>query len=228
MTTLQNLIDRIQNQLADSAEATWPEATLEEWIETALAEYTQHFPRQRVTTISDTVDVQEYDLPADFLEAITVEFPVGEEPRRYLKRKPITDADFWTTTGNYDILTKREAIDPDQIFISDVPDGSQAIELVYLAQHDTAYATTDTLTIPRPHETIIEQYVIYLAWQERTSAEMANPTSNSSLLMAQLQANAAAAFRRYTETLNRAKKTAGGESKTAHWAPTGSTQERIY
>lgn len=228
MTTLQNLIDRIQNQLGDSGAATWAEATLEEWIETALAEYTQHFPRQRVTTISDTADVHEYELPADFMDAITVEFPVGEEPQRYLKRKPITDPDFWTTEGNYDILTKREGIDPDQIFISDTPNGSQAIELVYLAHHDTAYATTDTLTIPRTHETIIEQYVIYLAWQERTSAEMANPTSNSSLLMAQLQSNAQAAFRRYTETLNRAKKTAGGESKTASWIKPGTLHDHVH
>lgn len=230
MTTLQQLIDRIQNQLSDSGASVWSEGKIEEWIETGIAEYSQHFPRTRVTTITDTVDVREYDLPADFLEVLSVQFPTTDDPPVYLKRRAYTHPDFWDSVGYYDIVPKREAIDPDQIFISESPNGSQAIEVVYLAQHDTAYAVSDTLTIPRHHETIIERYVIWQAWQELTSNEMQNPTSNSSLLMAQLEQNTTRAERRYLNAIAKAEKAMGGQSAVATWdyAPQPGARGYIY
>jgi len=227
MTTQQELIDRIQGKLNDVTAATWSEALLAEWIETGIQEYSLFFPRRMTQTIGDTVDVRKYDLAADFLSVLTVEFPTGEDPPVYLTRRAYDDPrGFWNLVGYFDILPRHDPTDLSEIWISEKPNGSQSIEVEYLGLHDYTLITSDTLTIPIQHETIIEAYVIWQAWQNLTSAEMIDPTSNSSLLMAQQEQNTTRAERRYNNAVKRALENVRNQNPPTIWKPEG--HERIY
>ena len=227
MTTQQELIDRIQGKLNDATAASWAEALLAEWIETGIKEYSLLFPRRITVTITDTVDVRKYDLPADYLSVLTVEFPKGEDPPLYLTRRAYDDPrGFWDLVGYFDILPRSDATNLSEIWISEKPTGSQEIEVEYLGQHDYDLAVGDTLTIPIHHETIIEAYTFWQAWQNLTSAEMINPTSNSSLLMAQMEQNTTRAERRYNAAIKRALENIHNQNPPITWQPPG--HERIY
>ena len=86
-TTLQNLIDAIEADLADSGNATWSAADIEQWSRDAIADYSLHFPLIGQQTIAAVTGTESYDLAGGFLEIISVEYPEGQEPRAYLRRR---------------------------------------------------------------------------------------------------------------------------------------------
>ena len=81
-TTLQNIIDACEADLGDSGNATWSAADITQWCRDAIADYSVHFPRVLTDTITTSDDDRTYDLNADFLDPISVEYPTGEDPAR--------------------------------------------------------------------------------------------------------------------------------------------------
>jgi hypothetical protein len=78
-------------------------------------------------------------------------------------------------------------------------------------------AVGDTVTVPDRHHDILIAFVIWAAWRELSSAEMQAPTSNSSLLMAQLFSNAGSAEYDYRNMLRYALVAEGGQSDRVIW-----------
>jgi hypothetical protein len=226
MSTLANIADEAQNVLSDSAAATWSQATVEEWINAAIRDYSNHFPRLVETTQSTTADDRTYDLPADFQTMVKVEYPDGQDPPEYLSRLSYKHPQFWQGDYWYDVVFKDNVADAAEFWMSKKPAASETIRWHYLATHDFTLASGGTVTVPEQHENLLIAFVVWKAHQELLMAEQQSPTSNSSLLMGQLANNADRAKRAYFQAVAQALRGREGTSAQLAWRPGGS--ERIY
>jgi hypothetical protein len=228
MTTLETLINQVEADLADSGNTTWAAADIERWLRDAIADYSDYFPRILTDEITTSADDRVYDLAADFLAPISVEYPAGEEPPVYLKRRPYTHSDFWSEDGCYDIVRREDDTAENELYISTKPADSETITVLYQAMHDNTIAVGGTLTVPARHHHILRAYARWKATEQRAAAEEADPTSNSSLLMSQLQTNARRWKGEYLNALAKAIQTAQGQSRVVSWAGTAEEATRIY
>lgn len=231
MTTWAKLIDQCEAVLNDEDNSTFSVDLLIKWLNDAIRDYSQHFPRVLSDTISLTTGTSEYDLAADFLGVLSVEYPDGQDPREYLDRRPYTHPDFWSVDGYYDIITSDDDSNDSQIvFSDDVATGQDAI-VQYTAYHDLlddATEASDTITVPQQHQQLLVKYVTWQAALYLASAEQQSPTSNSSLLMAQLAQNARRLALDYSTALQQAIYAAEGKSQAVAWITTGHDLDRIY
>jgi hypothetical protein len=228
MTTLQNLIDAVEAELGDSGNSTWAAADIEQWCRDAIADYSENFPRILTEEIMTSADDRNYDLAADFLAPVSVEYPQGETPPRYMARRPFTQPNFWIEDGYYDIMAREDDTDGNELFISTKPGAGESILLHYQALHDNGLATSGTLTVPARHHHLLRAYVRWKATEQRAAAEEADPTSSSSLLMSQLQTNARRWKGEYLNGLAKAIQAAQGKSQVVSWAETAEVLSRIY
>ncbi len=231
-TTFANLVTRIQISLNDEAAATWDTEMLATFLNDAIRDYSNHFPRIQTDSIAMTTGTNEYDLATDFMGVLSVEYPDGESPREYLKRRSYTHKDFWDDEGYYDIIMRDDDDDdPCQIVISSVVATGETTVVEYNAHHaliaNTAAISGDCTVRPY-HQHLLMKYVRWQASLHLTSAEQQTPTSNSSLLMAQLAQNARRDSLTYATSLQQAIYSADGLSKSVNWVDLNSGMERIY
>jgi hypothetical protein len=220
MTTLAQLADRCQLALADSGAVVWDQTTVESWVKEGLRDYNIHLPRRRLASINVSAGTRKYDLPDDFRELLSVEYPSGEDPPVYLERRSHRDDNFWGLTGYYDVIYLEDATDQSQIWISETPGSATGVSMsiIYQANHDLEPQSATTLTIPVTHEPIVIEFVIWRAWIELLAAEQQSPTSNSSLLMSQYASNADRQKRSYVQALARALRGREGKSARVQWS----------
>jgi hypothetical protein len=224
VTTLSALADRAQTAMNDAAAGTWPQATIEEWLNEAIRDYSLHFPRLQSTTLNCVAGQHNYTLPADFLAVHLVEYPVGEDPPEYLARGSRARQDFWDAEGYYDVEVSGEAT-AGTLWISEDPTVGETIELSYLATHDHALAANGTLTVPGHHEHLLILFVVWRAWTERQATEQADPDHTSTVLDAHRRStdSAEAIYRRAVKL---AKTGASPSGYTGPWA--ADPYDRIY
>ena len=231
-TTFAALVTRIQISLNDEAAATWDTEMLATFLNDAIRDYSNHFPIQATDSISTSDGFNNYSLNADFMNVISVEFPDGETPRAYLDRRPYTHPDFWTEEGYYDIIHNSDDTAPDQIIPSTEQADGQIINVQYHAHHPVIANTASisgNCTVPPYHQHLLIAYVRWQASLHLASKEQQTPTSNSSLLMAQLAQNARRDALTYSTSLQQAIYAADGkESQQRPWATQGTGVERIY
>ncbi|MGD8626206.1 MAG: hypothetical protein PVJ34_16835 [Anaerolineae bacterium] len=225
MPTLEEIANRAQNVLADSAAATWSQATVQEWITDAIKEYSTTFPRQLGTTVSTSADTHNYTLPSDFLEMLLVEYPTGEDPPEYLERLNRKDPRFWHSDDFYDVEHKRDAQADGVLWISDDPAGTETVTLTYLGHHDLTLAADDSITVPAEHEHLLILWVVWRAHQEREADELQNPDTTIRMLH-QMKLATEAAERAYYKALNEAKEQRSDGGWTVPWKI--DTHDRIY
>ena len=234
-TTFSALVTRIQTTINDSGAATWSTAEIASFLNDAIRDYSNHFPRIMTDSITLTNGTQEYDLNTDYMGVLSVEYPDGESPREFLKRRPYTQgngADFFGLDGYYDILKRDDDDDNEaQIVFSEdlVTDETAVVE--YTAHHaliaNTASISGDCTVIPQ-HQHLLVKFCAWQATLYLKSAEEQAPTSNSSLLMAQLAQNARRLALDYSTALQQAIYSADGESRSINWITPESGMERIY
>lgn len=222
-TTLQNLIDRTQELLDDAAAATWSETALGQWLNDAIRDYSLHHHRQTATTITTSAADHKYDLPANFIDPIAVEYPTGEDPPKYLQQRPFTHPHFWGQDGYFDIIHRHEDQDYSEIWISQSPAAAETITIEYNAHHDFALSVSGYITVPAQHHHILIAYALWQSSLNLQLAEQQSPTSNSSLLMAQHAANSDRLRRAYIEALARSLRAEEGRGGIVSW-----DQENIY
>jgi hypothetical protein len=227
LTTLTELIDACEADLADSGNATFAAADVQQWCRDAIADYSQHYPRKMTATINAADDDREYDLPAALAQVITVEYPDGEDPKKFLRPRPYSHPDFWSEEGFYSVLLREDATDAPELWISTKPSTGEDIIVDYAANHDNTILVGGTLTVPAEHESILRKYVIWQATVQLAKVEEANPTSNSSLLMSQLAINSDRARRSYIDALAKAIY-ADSKSSPVSWSNATSESKRIY
>ena len=230
MTTLAGLADRIQTQLNDTAEATWKQDTIESFCIEAIRDYSTYFRRhaKEVITVSTAGQVQ-FTLPDDFRDATLVEFPVGEDPPRYLKRRSRTHPNFWQESGYYDYHRQPDARLPDpgnMLWLSD-DDAltTDVMHVYYTAAHVTDLDPGDTISVPTEHEHILALFVIWKAYNERLAVEEQSPDTTIRMIQ-QMKLSVEAAERSYRAAVKAATDRSGAGGWTGPWKV--DSHDRIY
>jgi hypothetical protein len=184
--THEQLADIAQNTLGDAGAATWPQATVEEWVVQALRDYGTHFSRIRALRIAvATTGTRSYELPEDFREMVNVLYPYDvSDPHQTetpLHRRDRRDPGFWDEDGYYDILSTRSAdedADLSVLYISEEPTAGEEIYIEYSTFYwdiPTGAPETDYIYVPYEHIPILVQFIVFLAAQERLATELQDP-----------------------------------------------------
>ncbi len=181
-TSCRDFLDRIGFALGDRNAETW--SRTDHWLPwTIEAVMTFHILRPMVEdhTIGAT-EAYGYDLPADFREVISVEYPINQQPPEYLLRKNRLDPDFYIDSSYYDIDHNYTDGRGWTIYFSGLKTGH--VKVQYLANHDTALTDSDEslLTIPDEYIGILIAMIVCRAYRERLSAYMRDPTAHTNLI----------------------------------------------
>lgn len=226
-STLGNLIDDCEADLADSANAVWSAADIQRWCEDAIVDYSQHFPLIASQTINCSAGDRTYDLASTFKAMISVEYPAGQEPPLYLQPRPYLGHGFWQAGIYYDVIDRGDDTEPAELWLSAAPAAGESIAVTFQSHHPIPATTATLLTVPDEHLPLLRAYVRWQALVQLQAVEEANPTSNSSLLMSQLAINSDRARRAYVDGLARALY-ANAKSVIVSWLDLAETTGRIY
>ena len=226
-----DFINRCQVFLNDEDDTTWDTEMIGTFLNDGIRDYSQHFPRVRSITINMTEGSQVYELPQDFQGILTVEYPAGAKPAQYLVQMAYSAAGFWDSVNFYDIMHTADNSIVDELWLSFKPAGGETAVIIYHAHHNLISdpsAPTGANTVPAQHQHLLLLYVQWKASLHLANAEQQNPTSNSSLLMAQLAQNARRNELSFHTAMEQAIYAAEGDSKQMVWAVPGSGLGRIY
>jgi hypothetical protein len=167
----------ISGTVFDREDKIWP------WCIEALTT----FPIPRPMFVDYTVlitDDHGFDLPADFRDIISVEYPVSQTPPHYLLRKNRLDPDFYKQDGFYDVDHNYADGVGWRLYTSDNVRAPSHVYVQYLANHLTHLHdnSTDVITVPDEFVSIIISFVICRAYRERLGWTMQNPSSTAAII----------------------------------------------
>ena len=199
---------------------------IDSWINAAIRDLNNHFPRTIINTLSTTAGTHVYDLELTFIDMIKVEYPTSDDPPSYLNYRSSKLVTFWNVEGYYDILRPQDAdsLNPPQIVISESPAALETITYTACVEHNALSGSSDETTIPDRFTHLICLFVRYKAWQELSSSEGMDPDPIK-LLAATQEVNSYRAERAYYKALDQAKK-AQTASEVVGWKMPGGN--RIY
>ena len=211
---LRNLCRRRIGDMGSPADFT--DMQINQWVNDAIADYSNFFARRATEDITTLLNDRQYDLNARFINAVSVEYPQGDDPPSYLVRKDYRSAGFWDADGYYDIVKRDDEGNPSEIWISEKPAAGETIRVEYTTDHDSLDSDDDFCAIPERHIELIALFVIWCAWQELAVSEGTDPRSVNSLLVGQLQVNSYRAERSYRSAVKQMLETAS-ESGVLVW-----------
>jgi hypothetical protein len=204
--TFKHLLTDCLVALGDSTGATWSRIDrMWPWcIEAMLT-----FPILRPMLDDHTnglTKLYSFDMPDDFREVISVEYPVNQTPPAYLVRKNRLDPDFYKVAGYYDIDHDYSSGAGWTMVVSGGLAAGTHIFTQYLANHNTTMADDDIhyISVPDEYEGILIQNVVCRAYRERLSFFMQDPTAHTTVIQ-QLTEMVHKAEEQYREMVLRAQ-----------------------
>lgn len=218
MTIRSALETEIRHRLSDDDGSViyWSDDQIDTWINAALNELSAHFPRTLTTTITTSADDRTYDLPANFLKMLSVEYPTGDEPPTYLSHKAFNGPNFWGNDGYYDVIQRGDDTDVNELWISEKPAASETITINYHGKHTIPTADGDTITLPDHLKELLILFCLWKAFEERAANEAANPDP-SNLIISTMTLNAYRAERAFKWELERLQR-AHSETAITSWS----------
>lgn len=223
--TGQDLIDTIQVALDDAAASTFSEAELLSWINEAVREYTQHFPRISEIDLTAVALTRSYAMPWDTRRVLAVEYPADDDPPQYLTQMKRKRPNF-SNDQHYDFLARHDLTTAPTLLLSFDPAAAESIRVTYQHEHDSELTATSYITVPADHHHILIQYVLFAATRQLQANEEAAPTSSSSLLMSQFASNTRRYELAYLNAINRVLYHRQGQSNMTAWKM--DNHDRIY
>ena len=176
----------------------WSDLQLNQWINDAIADYSNYFPRRQTALITCVADRQ-YDLPEGTRAVVKVEYPTGETPPVYLTRLD-RDHPAFTRAPYYDLIEHHQAGYPPELLLGQTPSAGQEIAVDYDAVHAWLDNDSDPCTVIDEHLEAILLYLRWAAYQELASQESADPDPES-MALSILELNAYRAERAYRATI---------------------------
>jgi len=179
LLSITQLADLAQLAICDPSAGTWPQATVEAWAIEAIRDYEAAFPRSLITTLSAANGIHRYALPMGLRAILSVEYPTGQTPPKYLVQYDRRLPSFWTAGVQfYDVENFRDAGSSSYLWISPTPGPTPGtIEVYYQAeQYDYLGNPMPTaVTAPDHHVPLLVQYIVWKAAQEHMFQEMLAP-----------------------------------------------------
>ena len=210
---LIELREACQRTLGDADGDTFTDSLVDGWITEAIQEYSQHF--NKVATI-DVDSIAEgtyaYAITERIEKVVRVEYPLDEDPPQYLTWRPYNSDEFWLNGDSYDFI-QTQGEPAGILYISDPTRDDEATITAYRSYDETA----GTFEVEPSHEPIIISRVRWSALSYLANIEMLSPTSQSSLLMAQLEQNSRSARAAYFKLLFNAVLADIGRSERLNW-----------
>jgi hypothetical protein len=201
--------------------ATWPDSTVNAWITDAIRDYSNYFPYTTYLSKSCVTGTKEYDLSSSgaivIYDLVSVEYPTGEDPVRFLSRVSRQSAVF-EDQAVYDWVYPT-------LFLGEDPATGETIEVYYQTQHTAPGDDTTALTLPAKHYEIIKLYVQFMAIKTLELEESIDPNTKE-LLLSMLGLNAVRAERVYRAKIEDHLKRSAPGGITPGWAM--DKNDRIY
>jgi hypothetical protein len=118
------------------------------------------------------------ELPEDYREIMSIEFPTRQDPPEYLIRKNHLNQGFFGTDLYYDVDFNYEAGTGYNLIVSRTLEGDDTFYVNYLTNHDVDLEDneTDLITIPDQYEDVIIMGITTLAYREFLSWVSFEPT----------------------------------------------------
>jgi len=187
--TFGDLLDRVMISLGDATGATWDrEDVIWDWIIDAIKELPFYIPSEGELK-HDLNHDHEFTLPAATVSVVAVEYPIDQDPPAYLVRKSHFEPNFFNSDSYYDVdrhFTSGEGL---RLWTSAALAVDAEVRVSYLARHNTTYAAEATETdIEDQYINLIVLYVVWLAWQERLSVHLQDPTAYTNVIAQVTQA----------------------------------------
>jgi hypothetical protein len=153
------------------------------WAEEAMLAFPILRPQVDDHTNGGAV-VYVYDLPANFREVVSIEYPISQQPPKYLVRKNRLDPDFYNNDGYYDIDHDYTNGKGFVCYVSGGVAASAHMKMQYLANHQIGLADDSValITIPDEYENILISYVVMKGYRERLGFTMQDPTAHTSVI----------------------------------------------
>ena len=232
MATLEDLADRAQNAIGDAGAGTWSQAVVEEWICEGIRDYGMYFRRTVTEVLQITTENDSREVSRFCREVIHVEYPTGDDPPTYLKRKSRYAPDFYDTEDHFDFeptdqyghTDEVNATSPYLVF-SFTLDSDETLTVLERCIFDAELESGDSITIPDEHMHLLILFVVWKAHSERAVTEAANPDSSIRMLQ-QMKEAARIAEADYRRALDQAQVMAGMGGWTPPWKADG--HDRIY
>lgn len=202
-----------QRMLNDSGGDTFTDTVVDAWLKEAIQEYSQHFGKVVDVAVSGiTSGTYAYAITDKIGNIIQIEYPEGEDPPQYGQRRPYSSDEFWLNGDSYDFI-QTDNEEGGILYLADPTQDTTAT----IQAHTSYDETQSTVEVPAIHHPILIARVRWSARMFQTESEMINPTSNSSLLMAQMEQNASRARSNYFKLLHNALLADLGESVVIKW-----------
>ncbi len=215
--TLASIEQECANLIGDPSYATFTQLQIDDWINQAIRDLSIHFPRLSTYQIDATAGAHTYDLESYIKGVISVEYPTGQTPPRYLQRRSYTDPRFYLQPGYYDFLKYQTSTStlPPVLYISDLTLAGQHIDIICAIDHAPLLDSGDECTVLERHYHLIGLFVRWKAISERSTHESMDPSPLA--MRASLMENAAQkAETAYKDALARAI-SAEADSGQASW-----------
>ena len=219
MTTRAELRAAIRETLSDRG--TWPDATLNAWINAAIRDYNSYFQQVSSASINCAAGTRSYSLSAlDGMHGVLqVEYPAGETPPRFLDRRP--------ETGNFYGLPVYDlrGDPPTTLVIGELPEAGETISVVYTLDYDTVSDDTTALELPDRH---LDGLVAFAQWQAIQELEVSTSIDpdTKNLLLAELGVSLARAEQFYRAKMRGYQRSAAPGGYAGPWLV--DEHDRIY
>ncbi len=205
--TLTSLLQEVRNMLGDLTPTyTFSDSQLTDFINQAIRDLSQHFPRQVEYTLNTSAGDHYYDLEISHTAILSCEYPSGEEPPQFLKRRACTHKNFWLSEGYYDFIkpADSDSANPPQLVISDLTPAGETITLWVNEEHAALSAGGDECSLPDRYLHLIGLFVRWKCWQELSTTEGMDPSPLTTLAFT-VEINAARAEKAYRNALQAAQ-----------------------
>ena len=165
-------------------EDTWNRALqLAEWAKQAMLA----FPILRAKTYGFTLigSTHEIELPADFKQMMSVEYPASQEPPVYIIRRSHLDPGFYVSKQTcYDVDRNYSAGVGWIMHISKLLTAGDHLHINYLAPHEIELEDngTDEITVPDEYEEILILYVITRCYRELMTTYAIDPSMHENVI----------------------------------------------
>lgn len=221
--TRQQIRDLCRRRLGDlETPYHWSDLQVNQWINDAIADYSQHFPILTQVNLA-TVAGQNSYLLSGIRRILGVEYPLsvaGPAVENRLLLLDHTRPEFLNLAGYYDVDYSPQANSEVILWLSGAMAGcppglTDDCRCTGQADHSYLDDDSDETTLPERNLELVMLYVRWAAFQELASSESANPDPTS-LAMGTLELNASRAQRLYLVALQETKR-AESESRSVEW-----------
>jgi hypothetical protein len=165
-------------------ENTWNrQLQIKEWAKQALLAFPILRPRvYGFTLIGSTHNIE---LPADFKQMMSVEYPASQEPPQFLIRRSHLDPGFYTTKQTcYDVDRNYANGVGHVMIVSKLLIAGDHLHINYLAPHEIELEDNDTdeITVRDEYEEILILYIITRCYRELMTTYAIDPSMHENVI----------------------------------------------